>query len=361
MAREHKPWYRKSADAWYTTIDGGQVRLAKGEDNKAEAMREFHRLMSTREKQASHRRVVKLGGLADMHIDSIERNREPDAAKIAIGRIVDFVAFVGREMPVSEIKPYHLTGWLDSKEWAANSRNTCSGIVKHMFAWAAEQGYIPENMMAKTKMARPEPREDILTADQHEAAMNAIANKPKLAPIRDMLVALRETGCRPKEVRTLTVDRVDLAAGTWQVLDKIRKKTGKEFRTVYLSPAAIELSRRLAAKQGGGFLFRNMLGRPWTKDAVNGAFANLREKMAYGPEFVPYAYRHLYVTDALERGVNPATVAELVGHTNLNMIMKVYSKLKLRTDHLKAAAGIVTGASLASRPAEASGDRPAES
>jgi integrase len=39
----------------------------------------------------------------------------------------------------------------------------------------------------------------------------------------------------------------------------------------------------------------------------------------------------------LERGVNPATVAELVGHKDLTMIMRVYNQLKQRTDHLREA------------------------
>jgi site-specific recombinase XerD len=48
--------------------------------------------------------------------------------------------------------------------------------------------------------------------------------------------------------------------------------------------------------------------------------------------------RHLYITDALENGMSLATVAELVGHRDLKMVMQIYSHLSERADHLRDAA-----------------------
>ena len=52
---------------------------------------------------------------------------------------------------------------------------------------------------------------------------------------------------------------------------------------------------------------------------------------------VAYSYRHTYITDALQRGVAIATVAELVG-TSVAMIQKHYGHLEQRGDHLSDAA-----------------------
>jgi integrase len=53
---------------------------------------------------------------------------------------------------------------------------------------------------------------------------------------------------------------------------------------------------------------------------------------------VAYCYRHGYVTEALEKGIGDATVAELVGHANTATIHRYYSHLTEKGDHLRAAA-----------------------
>jgi integrase len=155
---------------------------------------------------------------------------------------------------------------------------------------------------------------------------------------RDLLVALRLTGCRPSEIATLTADRVRLDEGLWLVKNKTRRKTGLGFRPVYLDKPMLDLSRRLLAAHPEGLLFRNMAGGRWQTRIIVNRFLRLRAKLGYGPECTAYAFRHLYITDALERGIPPATVAELVGHSSLTMIFRIYSKLRLRTDHLRDAA-----------------------
>ena len=55
-----------------------------------------------------------------------------------------------------------------------------------------------------------------------------------------------------------------------------------------------------------------------------------------------YSYRHTYITDALERGVDVATVAELVG-TSVETIQRHYGHLSTRHNHLKEAAAKALG------------------
>src|SRR4051794_18562394 len=46
VVREAKPWFRKFDGWWYVEVQGKQTKLAKGKDNRAEAVRQFHILMS---------------------------------------------------------------------------------------------------------------------------------------------------------------------------------------------------------------------------------------------------------------------------------------------------------------------------
>lgn len=67
-------------------------------------------------------------------------------------------------------------------------------------------------------------------------------------PFRDFLFALRESGCRPGEVRKVTAANVDLDLGIWVIEHhKTRKKTGVP-RIVYLTPGMVELCRRLVER-----------------------------------------------------------------------------------------------------------------
>jgi integrase len=131
---------------------------------------------------------------------------------------------------------------------------------------------------------------------------------------------------------------VDLKKRAWLVKNKTRWATGERRRTVYLNELATELTRRLVDRHPTGPLFRNRKGGKWTNCAVSARMRRLADRLQIGPGACAYSLRHLFVTNALEDGINPATVAALVGHKDLNMIMRVYSHLPSRTAHLQQAA-----------------------
>jgi integrase len=222
---------------------------------------------------------------------------------------------------------------VDSKPWGPTVRHNALNAVKIAYRWARKKGHLAVNPIADMELPRAKRRTKVPTHDQVEVILAAAWGQP----FRDFLLALRETGARPSEIRTLAAEGVDLDAGTWTVRNKTRTATGEETRTIYLTPAAIELTRRRLAEFPDGLVFRNSRGERWTKGAIAYRFVRLQAKLGYGPECTAYAFRHLWITDALERGVNPATVAELAGHKDLTMIMKIYNHIKQRTDHLREA------------------------
>lgn len=54
------------------------------------------------------------------------------------------------------------------------------------------------------------------------------------------------------------------------------------------------------------------------------------------PNYSLYALRHSFATHALERGVDPLTVAILMGHSDPSMLAKVYQHLSLNPEHLRS-------------------------
>ena len=112
---------------------------------------------------------------------------------------------------------------------------------------------------------------------------------------------------------------------------------------MYLTPGMVTLCAELAREHPEGPLFRNTRGRPWTRDAIRLRFRNLRERLGLPKGVVAYAFRHTYITDALEKGVPIASLAELAGHRDTRMISTVYSKLSQRRKHLAEMAAKAAG------------------
>jgi integrase len=50
-----------------------------------------------------------------------------------------------------------------------------------------------------------------------------------------------------------------------------------------------------------------------------------------------YAIRHTWATEALENGVDPITVATIMGHKDLTQLMKTYQHIEKKRDYLRKA------------------------
>ena len=149
---------------------------------------------------------------------------------------------------------------------------------------------------------------------------------------------MQETGCRPSEVARVTAANCNFDLGIWMFEQhKTAGKTNRP-RIVYLTPAMLELSRRLAEQRPQGPLFLNRRKRGYSRSAIRTRFWRLREKHSNLAGIVAYSYRHSFATDALVRGVGVAQVAELLGHTSTDMVMRHYGHIADNVAHMRAAA-----------------------
>lgn len=334
MGRRGHVWPRKGTGQFYCTIGGQQVPLG-GDKDAAE--REYHRLKS------QHQEAAKVGmtleALCDHFMDSIERECEPDTIEMYTRTLKRFMASVGKGIAPESIRTKDVSAWVaKNTRWNPTTKNRMITIVKRLYSWGVQEGHIEKNPIEGMEKPTALIRQKILTASQVETIFGLIKDQE----FKDLLTALKDTGCRPGEAYKLTAERVDLDAGTWTVKNKTRKKTGQEYRTIYLSPSMVELSRRLVSRHGSGLVFRNTQGGAWNRNNVTRRMGKLKKQTGFGAEMVAYSFRHLFVTDALERGVDPTVLAELVGHKSLSMILRVYSKLGQRVEHLKRCARMIS-------------------
>jgi integrase len=175
-------------------------------------------------------------------------------------------------------------------------------------------------------------RERFLTQEERQ---KIFANYPEGDCFRDFLFAMEHTGCRPGEVSMVTAEHFEPRTGVWVLEEhKTEGKTG-EPRVIILTPAMVELTKRLIEKHPDGPLFPNEDGGPWNRNAIRCRFRRVRKKLNLGGDLVAYLYRHAVATDLLESGTGIAQAAEILGHKGTDMIMRHYQKLRQRRDHLR--------------------------
>jgi integrase len=348
------PWYRAQCDAWYVKIDGRQVRLAKGKANKKAALEAFHRLMALGPAGLPKKSELLTAHVCDLFLKWSERHHDERTFRWYRSFLNSFCncESVGT-LAAAEVKPYHVTHWLDEHPKWKNSRRCAVICVKRAFNWAHAEGLLKENPLRSLKKPPAVRRERIVTPEEWAALVAAVRDQE----FRDFLFALRETGCRPGEVRKVTAEQVNLELGVW-VLEqhKTRKKTGLP-RVVYLTPGMVELCKRLCERWPEGPIFRGPErkgDRPYSRNALRCRFRRLRVKLPQLKGVISYTLRHTYITDALERGVPVATVAELAGHKDLKMIQQHHAHLSEKRQHLqdaaRRAAGYAEGRELRRRP-----------
>jgi integrase len=329
-----KPFFRRAKQAWYLQLGGRQISLGKDRD---EAFRRYQEIMLHERGQiAAPDAALTVAQVCDLFLDWSCRHNDPRTYAWYKDFLQSFCDVYGTLRAATQLKPFHLTRWLDRHDgWGDGTRRCAITAVKRAFNWAADKGLLPANPVKKVRKPPARSRDRVLKPEEKAEILEAIKDQE----FKDFVFAMQETGCRPSEVARVTAADADLDEGVW-VLKKHKtgKKTGQS-RTVYLTPAMVELTKRLVEAYPTGPLFRGPRGgKPFTKNGIRCRFRRLREKLPHLAGVISYSYRHSFATDALENGVGVAEVAELLGHKDTTMLMKHYAHLKEKREHLRQAA-----------------------
>ncbi|WP_437230218.1 tyrosine-type recombinase/integrase [Planctomicrobium sp. SH661] len=320
-----KPFYWKARKAWYVKDDSGsQIKL--GSDREA-AFKKYHQRMAGQIEAADD---VKATEIIDQYLDWSEAHQAASTFKNYSYWLKSFSSHV-KGLSLRDLKPYHVARWLDKHGWTGSTGNGAVRAAVRPFNWAKKLGVIRVNPLERVERPAATARECYITPEQFEKIMGAISDHQ----FKDFVSILRETGCRPQEGRNIEARHFD-RLGQTIVFPREESKGKRHARVIVLTPTALAIVQRLVLKNPTGPIFRNLAGRKWTKDALNNRFSRLSEKLGFPVS--SYFFRHAYCTDALINGVDPITVASLMGHTSLKMIQEVYNKIRMRQDHMKKAA-----------------------
>ena len=356
-----KPHWKRSHSCWYVQIARKMYRLDPDKEKADEIWKSLIALHLTEPKQAEEASASSNPIVQDILLEFLswtEKHREPGTLKWYQTHIselpqttksgekprprnaVGFARFVGRTLRVRDLRPYHVTRWLDSRYAKAND-NTRAGAVtaiKRAFAWAVDEGYISQSPVARVKKpSRTGRGEDAyLTPDQWQQVLAGVRDglrEHEIQPFLDYVTVMKETGCRPQEIRKVEARHLDRKSKQW-VFPANESKGKREKRVVELGDVAFAICQRLALQRPEGCLFRNSDGKPWSNFALACRFKRLSEKLGF--KVFAYAIRHTYATEAILNGVDVITISKLMGHSDLKMLGRIYQHVMRDRKHMQA-------------------------
>lgn len=271
-------------------------------------------------------------------VDFYLANHKPGCGEWAkeTRRLLGLFCHCNGERAIATAKPLLLQLWIDSQAGmrSAWTRKRAISTIKRPFNWCRKLGLIERNPFEAIS-GRQGRRGRDLTDAEFRSLLRA-------APVhfRRVLVWLRWSGMRPVEMRRLEWAQVreELSA----ILQEEHKTAdaGDESlpRKIVLNRCMVKLLawlRRRGAK--GRWVFLNSRGGQWQRAALCKMLRHVRRKAGLPKACKLYGCRHSFGTGAILNGVDPITLAELMGHRRLETTY-YYVHLAGKTDHLKAAA-----------------------
>lgn len=380
MPRTPRPWWRKDKKCWSVYIDGKRHNLGK---EREEAFRRFHELMASPRKWTIASDSVL--AIIDVFLDWVSRHRAPDTYEWYRQRLQAFADHVGSSLTTQDIRPFHVQQFIDAMPHSSGTKRNYVRAVKRAMKWAKQQGYIDTNPIADMEKPKGGKRETVVSEMEFQRILSLVPDPA----FRDLLIATFRSGCRPQESLRVEARHVDVANSRW-IFPETEEKNETLYRVVYLSEEALEITKRLMARYPRGNLFRNSRGIPFTTDSVNCAFVRVQIRMgkqimqeqgieipekeisalmktltreaviggtlrakrkaelrheakskltkriacSLAPKYSLYVLRHSWCTRALERGVDPLTVAILMGHQDPSTLSRVYQHVALNPSHM---------------------------
>jgi integrase len=336
--RRPVPWYRKGKGEWCVYLHGTLHRLGKDKD---EAFRKFHRMMADGGEPPAPHAALTFRQLVEDYLADLEKRATERTVYVARCYLKPILVGCG-DLAARQLRKHHVEAAVRKHgRWNATTENHVKARVVAVFNWAVNQELLASNPVKglKKPKARSRGTQALLDGEEHAKLLESAPGY-----LRDVLVALHDTGARPCEVLSVTAAEFFPELGVW-VLEthKTAHETGKA-RIVYLTPRLVEVCRELAARHPEGPLFRRRSGKPFPPAYYLARLVRqLRRKLGLRETITPYGLRHSFATDALAAGVPDAQVAELLGHSGTAMLHKHYSHLTAKARALRGALDQVRG------------------
>lgn len=339
-----KPFYRKDRKCWYVEIRRGKfIRLDPDQET---AYKKWERLRSINDYQHADATVE---ALFEAWLQHFKAKASKERLDKAITLLSSCATHLGPQTLARKMTCERIAQWLKAEHvkgkrtfvWSVARQRDAAQFVKRAYRWAHIRGWLPPSEVLGMPLETPAPRESLISRGVHEQLVKATrGGLERGRPFGLLLIAIWHSGARPIQIRELTAKHVN-EFGDW-IFTK-HKSSGKTQKALIVrtSPCLQTLIKILIAARPTGPLFLSPIGKAWTKDGIARRFRRMREEHGIDPSVTIYAYRHTFATDALAGGADLATVAALLGHSDTQMVSRVYGHLAKCDDPMRAASNKV--------------------
>ena len=272
------PWYRVQTDSWMVQLDRKRHTLARGRENRQQALAKFYELMRLRASNpAPDTTAPTVASIIELYLDHNAERLAPDSLAVRKRDLQAFAESVGWK-EVADCRAFDLTQWLADNpqlrsDWTVS---TVIAVIQRPFNWASRQGLIAANPFKGVSRPRGQSRRP-LTNDEYQAVLrSACGRSTKTRPtpgarFREVLVFLRFTGCRPCEARKLQWSEVDFDSEIIVIKEHKTSRTQKrpQPRVIPLDPVVLKLLAHVRRRHDPGpHVFLTYRGTPWTRNSL---------------------------------------------------------------------------------------------
>jgi len=273
---------------------------------------------------------------------------------------------------LNDVRPEHIQKLYNdmAKEEYSNATIELVGVViGGMFKQAVKNGLLIKNPVGATTMPKKKEKKviKVLSGDEQDKVLGYVKGTDKEA----LFVLCFSTGIRVGELAALTWNDIDFKNGNLSI-NKTLSYRGKDnyvlngpktlsgIREIPIFPNVVKLLKKHKVEQARqrlalgdkwqpvieNLVFTNDFGEPLrrrrvdsmittvvnsiNKDEAREAAEEKREPV-FMKDFTPHTMRHSFATRALENGMPPKVVQEILGHSNIAMTLDLYTHVLPKT------------------------------
>ena len=318
----------KPTGVYYARINsrGHEITRSLGTSDRREASVKLAELKSVRSRLDPGAGQIVLATLVEKYRSTFahEKPKTRSEKSLVLRRVLEGWPTGATSTPITGIKPSDCTAWL-ACPWAfrlgPNARNGHIRILKNLFELAKHDHALTENPAAILRRTRvPSPIRLTPTWEQFRAIISSVRsqkfNGHGAEASADFLEAQGLLGLGQAELRSLVRSDVNLERGTLSVL---RHKTGRRF-VIPIYPGARPLIEKVCANKEHDWRLFEICN---AKKSLRGACRRLGL-----PAYSQRSFRRMFVTRAIELGVDVKVIAEWQGHRDAALILRTYSHVR---------------------------------
>ena len=327
--------YRYSNGVYYARlkIDGKEIRRSLRTTDRDLAKRKLRQLRDEQELVDRSKGKTTLAELCDQYLATVQHQKPKTVErKTLIVRRIKSDWPTGATTQIHKIRPSDVRRWLARYSFGPVSRNQHLRLFKELMQWAIDDRIITTSPAISIKPVRmPKPIRKTPSFDEFKAIVASIREQKysdTAEESADFVEFLGLSGLGLAEARALKWDDIDWRHNR---IVTFRHKTESGF-TVPLFPQLQPLLERRFNGSAHGKVFSVAKAAK----AIVSACARLGL-----PAYTHISFRRMFITRALERGVDVKTLADWQGHKDGGkLILGTYSHV--RAAHSERMAALMT-------------------